>query len=142
MQTIVRGRSMFNICLHLSATCVVYSPHCFFRICVLTFPAFPPPHHPRRTPFTRSSNARWGCFEEQVRHWWSNECPVCVCEELCHSAPVWQEGKGYDATMRVGFSLHRVEEPEKEEEEDEWPGGSGKLWLSAFGVGGCFVRKS
>ncbi|CAK9066850.1 unnamed protein product [Durusdinium trenchii] len=50
-------------------------------------------------------DCEWGCFEEQVRHWWSNECPVFVCEELCHSAPVWQEGKGYDATMRVGFFL-------------------------------------
>ncbi|CAJ1332516.1 unnamed protein product, partial [Effrenium voratum] len=62
---------------------------------------------------------KWGCFEEQVRHWWSNECPVFVAEELCHSAPVEQEGRQFDATMRVGFSLHRVEEPAVEEEESE-----------------------
>ncbi|CAE7687045.1 dnc [Symbiodinium microadriaticum] len=62
---------------------------------------------------------KWGCFQEQIRHWWSNECPVFVAEELCKSAPVQQEGKAFDGTMRVGFSLHRVEEPAESEAEEE-----------------------
>lgn len=62
---------------------------------------------------------KWGCFQEQIRHWWSNECPVFVAEELCKSAPVQQEGKAFDGTMRVGFSLHRVEEPAESEAEAE-----------------------
>ena len=62
---------------------------------------------------------KWGCFQEQIRHWWSNECPVFVAEELCKSAPVEQEGKAFDGTMRVGFSLHRVEKEAEEPEEDE-----------------------
>eukprot|EP00435_Cladocopium_sp_Y103_P002672 s2313_g1.t1 len=64
-------------------------------------------------------NCKWGCFEEQVRHWWSNECPVFVAEELCHSAPVVQDGQNFDGTMRVGFSLHRIEEPSENAKDSE-----------------------
>jgi len=49
----------------------------------------------------------WGCFEEQVRHWWSNECPVFIAEACCVSAPLVVDGQSFDGTMRVGFSLHR-----------------------------------
>jgi len=56
----------------------------------------------------------WGCFEEQLRHWWSNECPVFVAEELCMSAPTRKDGRDFDGTMRVGFLLTRVEAIEEE----------------------------
>lgn len=53
----------------------------------------------------------WGCFEEQVRHWWSNEYPAFLVEDFCQSRPVTLvDGDGsleLDGTMRVGFSLHR-----------------------------------
>jgi len=53
----------------------------------------------------------WGCFEEQLRHWWSNECPCFLVEEFCQSHPLTHEVGGvsleFDGTMRVGFSLHR-----------------------------------
>ncbi|CAE8682832.1 unnamed protein product, partial [Polarella glacialis] len=61
-----------------------------------------PPDFPR--------NCTWGCFEEQLRHWWSNECPVFLVEELCVSAPTQLDGSDFDGTMRVAFSLHRVED--------------------------------
>lgn len=48
----------------------------------------------------------WGCFEEQLRHWWSNECPCFVVEELCKSMPTERDTELFDGTMRVGFSLH------------------------------------
>ncbi|CAK0798860.1 unnamed protein product, partial [Prorocentrum cordatum] len=46
-------------------------------------------------------------FEEQRRHWWSNESPVFVAERLCTSVPCESGGRSYDATMRVGFALRR-----------------------------------
>ena len=54
--------------------------------------------------------ADFGSFEEQVRHWWSNECPHFVAEQLCHSQPtalrVGERDAEFDGTMRVGFALH------------------------------------
>ncbi|CAK9048425.1 unnamed protein product [Durusdinium trenchii] len=50
----------------------------------------------------------WGCFEEQKRHWWSNESPCFVAERWCTSTPLLKTGKLYDGTMRVGFVvLHK-----------------------------------
>lgn len=50
-----------------------------------------------------------GSLEEQARHWWSNECPIFLVEELCCSAPTLRDGKDFDGTMRVGFSLRKEE---------------------------------
>jgi len=93
----------------------------------------------------------WGCFEEQRRHWWSNECPFFVVETYCESVPVLSEAdeKLYDGTMRVAFALRRkavkaqgrrkkdssyynyenppAEEEPKEQLELEWLGGYWKL---------------
>uniref|UniRef100_A0A7S4VIS4 Uncharacterized protein n=1 Tax=Alexandrium monilatum TaxID=311494 RepID=A0A7S4VIS4_9DINO len=83
----------------------------------------------RRQPKDWARHVCWGSFEEQLRHWWSNECPVFVVEELCCSQPtVIQPGAGgcnkgseadergrpreFDGTMRVGFSLLKDEELE------------------------------
>lgn len=49
-------------------------------------------------------------FEEHCLHWWSNECPVFVAEQCCHSLPVVGSegdaaGKRFDATLRVVFTL-------------------------------------
>lgn len=52
-------------------------------------------------------NAQWGCYEEQCRHWWSNECPCFIAEQLCASAPIRRKSRDFDGTMRLGFSLHR-----------------------------------
>ena len=63
------------------------------------------------------NEVRWGCFEEQAGHWWSNENPCFLVEELCRSAPVLKEVeedgslRSFDGTMRVSFSLLR--EPER-----------------------------
>eukprot|EP00747_Dinoflagellata_sp_TGD_P085259 gnl/TRDRNA2_/TRDRNA2_162823_c0_seq1.p1 gnl/TRDRNA2_/TRDRNA2_162823_c0~~gnl/TRDRNA2_/TRDRNA2_162823_c0_seq1.p1 ORF type:complete len:904 (-),score=152.34 gnl/TRDRNA2_/TRDRNA2_162823_c0_seq1:152-2863(-) len=58
-----------------------------------------------------SLNLPYGCWEEQVRHWWSNECPHFVVEKCCYSMvtsdPSKNDGKGYDGTMRVVFVLRR-----------------------------------
>lgn len=42
-----------------------------------------------------------------------------MAEELCHSAPVVQDGQHFDGTMRVGFSLHRIEEPSENAKDSE-----------------------
>ncbi|CAJ1372911.1 unnamed protein product [Effrenium voratum] len=55
----------------------------------------------------------WGCFEEQKRHWWANECPCFVAERWCTSTPVLKEGKLFDGTMRVGFVLLHKKEVSK-----------------------------
>lgn len=49
----------------------------------------------------------WGCYEEQLRHWWSNECPYFVAEQFCTSMFTEIDGKLYDGTMRVAFAIHR-----------------------------------
>jgi len=49
----------------------------------------------------------WGCFEEHVRHWWSNECPHFVAERYCTSHVVEENGESWDGTMRVAFALRR-----------------------------------
>uniref|UniRef100_A0A7S4V8B8 Protein O-GlcNAc transferase n=1 Tax=Alexandrium monilatum TaxID=311494 RepID=A0A7S4V8B8_9DINO len=49
----------------------------------------------------------WGCREEQVRHWWTNECPCFLVEEFCQSMLTEKDQGSFDGTMRVGFSLHR-----------------------------------
>merc|ERR1719229_463154 len=47
-------------------------------------------------------------FQEQQRHWWSNESPVFVAERWCTSVPcVSPEGQSFDGTIRVGFALRR-----------------------------------
>ncbi|CAK0827422.1 unnamed protein product [Prorocentrum cordatum] len=60
--------------------------------------------HPR---FSRACS--WGCFEEQLRHWWSNECPVFVAEPCHRSVLTEKDGRGFDGTLRLGFALHRIE---------------------------------
>lgn len=83
-------------------------------------------------PWDWARNVDWGSFEEQLRHWWSNECPYFVVEELCCSQPTIisrgagyshdgeeQEGgkpREYDGTMRVGFSLLKDEEPDSDDD--------------------------
>jgi len=61
----------------------------------------------QRQPKDWAREVTWGCMEEQVRHWWTNECPCFLVEELCQSMSTEKEEKMYDGTMRVGFSLHR-----------------------------------
>lgn len=63
-----------------------------------------------------SRRVSWGCFEEQLRHWWSNECPCFIVEEFCQSRPITKFDMEFDGTMRVGFSLHRMKETEDEDE--------------------------
>jgi len=48
-----------------------------------------------------------GSFNEQCRHWWSNESPVFVAERWCKSLPTEREGEQFDGTLRVGFALER-----------------------------------
>jgi len=57
---------------------------------------------------------QWGSFEEQYRHWWSNECPFFAVEPCCSSFPVESEvdNKLYDPTMRVSFVLRRGTSPQ------------------------------
>lgn len=47
--------------------------------------------------------------EEHCLHWWSNECPLFMAEQCCHSIGVEMEpGSGlFDGTMRVAFVLYR-----------------------------------
>lgn len=63
---------------------------------------------------------QWGSFEEQLRHWWSNECPCFVVEELCQSQLTCVPRDGvmlsFDGTLRVGFSLHRIQDDSMDEE--------------------------
>jgi len=54
---------------------------------------------------------KYGSYEEQVRHWWSNECPFFVAERFCTSMPSHWEGEEYDGTMRVAFALRKKEPP-------------------------------
>jgi len=49
----------------------------------------------------------WGCYEEQLRHWWSNECPHFVAEQFCTSMLTEKDGKEYDGTMRIAFAISR-----------------------------------
>jgi len=76
-------------------------------------------------------------FEETCLHWWSNECPVFVVEECCHSLPVPMEPGGserFDGTLRVAFALYRQAKTHKWEGmrsirpfEIDWLGGYWKL---------------
>jgi len=75
-----------------------------------------------------------GAFDEQCRHWWSNESPSFVVERCCASIPTWREGRPFDGTMRVGFTLRRSKgQPSStaalapEDLEVEWLGGYWKL---------------
>eukprot|EP00411_Alexandrium_monilatum_P026100 CAMPEP_0175333672 /NCGR_PEP_ID=MMETSP0095-20121207/2401_1 /TAXON_ID=311494 /ORGANISM="Alexandrium monilatum, Strain CCMP3105" /LENGTH=937 /DNA_ID=CAMNT_0016630973 /DNA_START=53 /DNA_END=2866 /DNA_ORIENTATION=+ len=45
-----------------------------------------------------------GCYEEQLRHWWSNECPHFVAEQFASSILTVKE---YDGTMRIAFALSK-----------------------------------
>mmetsp|Transcript_35423 Transcript_35423/g.82269 ORF Transcript_35423/g.82269 Transcript_35423/m.82269 type:complete len:1087 (+) Transcript_35423:154-3414(+) len=49
----------------------------------------------------------WGCYEEQLRHWWSNECPHFVVEQFCTSILTRVNEKEYDGTMRIAFAISR-----------------------------------
>jgi len=88
----------------------------------------------------------WGCYEEQLRHWWSNECPHFVAEQFCTSMLTEKDGKEYDGTMRIAFAISRKKPkseysspksdysnplleftPPAEELEVEWIGGYWKL---------------
>mmetsp|Transcript_57199 Transcript_57199/g.100099 ORF Transcript_57199/g.100099 Transcript_57199/m.100099 type:complete len:1285 (-) Transcript_57199:113-3967(-) len=76
-----------------------------------------------------SRKVSWGCFEEQLRHWWSNECPCFIAEEFCQSRPIVKHDMEFDGTMRVGFSLHRAMNEVEEESimiTENGPVGTGK----------------
>lgn len=49
----------------------------------------------------------WGCYEEQLRHWWSNECPHFVAETFASSVFTVIDGREYDGTMRIAFAVSR-----------------------------------
>mmetsp|Transcript_132221 Transcript_132221/g.410939 ORF Transcript_132221/g.410939 Transcript_132221/m.410939 type:complete len:1263 (-) Transcript_132221:126-3914(-) len=61
----------------------------------------------KEQPKDWAQSVTWGCFEEQTRHWWTNECPCFLVEECCQSMLTEKEERYFDGTMRVGFSLHR-----------------------------------
>lgn len=106
----------------------------------------------------------YGCLEEQIRHWWSNECPFFVAERLATSTPTTSSWSGkeldYDGTMRVAFALHRKSDkkspqnrnglghmgggpqtmPEPDDIEIEWLGGYWKLPKEP--VESCKLRES
>mmetsp|Transcript_94691 Transcript_94691/g.276916 ORF Transcript_94691/g.276916 Transcript_94691/m.276916 type:complete len:947 (-) Transcript_94691:62-2902(-) len=87
----------------------------------------------------------WGCYEEQLRHWWSNECPHFVAEQYAPSMLTEISGREYDGTMRIAFAISRKNReargaqkpdysnplleftPPPEELEVEWIGGYWKL---------------
>lgn len=58
-----------------------------------------------------SCGLTWGCLEEQVRHWWSNESPCFIAERCYYSMGVQRDGRIFDGTMRIGFVLHRPPVP-------------------------------
>jgi len=62
---------------------------------------------------TDTLNMGYGSYDEQVRHWWSNECPFFVAERYATSLASSWEGKEYDGTMRVAFALRRKGSSEK-----------------------------
>jgi len=68
---------------------------------------------------------------EQRRHYWSNECPLFVAEQLCHSQPVAMpeagDGALFDGTMRVAFALRRGGGRNSDSLDIEWLGGYWKL---------------
>jgi len=110
----------------------------------------------------------YGCLEEQIRHWWSNECPFFVAERLATSVATTSSWSGqpreYDGTMRVAFALRRkdakspqgqrpprgdlervfggssVTMPSAEDIEIEWLGGYWKLPKEP--VESCKLRES
>mmetsp|Transcript_148690 Transcript_148690/g.277103 ORF Transcript_148690/g.277103 Transcript_148690/m.277103 type:complete len:1223 (-) Transcript_148690:71-3739(-) len=61
----------------------------------------------KQQPSNWAQTVEWGCFEEQVRHWWSNECPCFLVEQFCQSVSTEKMGMQFDGTMRVGFALMR-----------------------------------
>jgi len=75
-------------------------------------------------------------IDEQCLHWWSNECPLFIVEECCHSIPVPKEegsDKVFDGTMRVAFALRKAEQHKYHDLmyikpfEIDWLGGYWKL---------------
>jgi len=84
-----------------------------------------------------SQRVVWGSFEEHLRHWWSNECPCFVVEELCHSQPLFLSCEGddsqpFDGTMRVGFTLHSQIEVETPFSALFRPGSFRLQWLGGY----------
>lgn len=69
-------------------------------------------------------------LDEHKLHYWTNECPLFVVEELCHSlsVPMPEMGKDklYDGTLRVAFGLQR-REGEQDQVDIHWLGGYWKL---------------
>jgi len=65
-----------------------------------------------------------GCaFEEQKRHWWSNESPVFLAEQCCSSVPTIVDGASYDGTLRVAFALRRrADQPPSPPAQGDEPG--------------------
>mmetsp|Transcript_120345 Transcript_120345/g.212822 ORF Transcript_120345/g.212822 Transcript_120345/m.212822 type:complete len:641 (-) Transcript_120345:41-1963(-) len=69
---------------------------------------------------------------EHKLHFWSNECPVFVAEQLCRSMPVQSEcfraGEDFDGTLRVAFALRRRDDAETLDNFTvDWLGGYWKL---------------
>ena len=68
-----------------------------------------------------------------------------MAEELCHSAPVVQDGQNFDGTMRVGFSLHRIEEPSENAKDSEEEDAGFLGWHHCWAIAGslcCLPRIS
>lgn len=67
---------------------------------------------------------------EHKLHFWANECPVFVVEELCHSVPVQTDAFGaaeeFDGTLRVAFALRHNRDAQGKFDID-WLGGYWKL---------------
>jgi len=77
-----------------------------------------------------------GVLDEQKLHYWANECPLFVAEQVCSSIPVCcSDGTEelFDGTLRVGFVLTRS--PCRIGYEVGWLGGYWKL-PSASNVAG------
>mmetsp|Transcript_1966 Transcript_1966/g.5726 ORF Transcript_1966/g.5726 Transcript_1966/m.5726 type:complete len:669 (+) Transcript_1966:144-2150(+) len=70
-------------------------------------------------------------LSEHKLHYWTNECPLFVVEELRHSVPVTMPETGsdelYDGTLRVAFGLKRIERNQQEHIDIDWLGGYWKL---------------
>jgi len=88
----------------------------------------------RRIPHCLEKDPPADFLAEHQVHFWSNECPVFVVEQVCHSMPVPLPSESgadvadqvFDGTMRVAYALRRVS-PDLTKLELHWLGGYWKL---------------
>jgi len=79
--------------------------------------------------------------EEQWRHWWGNEAPSFVAEQLCTSMTVRHEGKAFDGTMRVSFVLRQRYTGDAQPSEGFFePGDLEVEWLGGYWKLPCAAR--